>query len=147
MRERKLRSVLNWQGVLKQKGVKQTGVKQGPGVLTATVGSLLMKFCPTQTDFLADPRTTTEDYTALFTVVGRQGRAQTNLSTDFSKTETEHSTLLSFILRYRKTNRGTNFLSILPVGQNRFTVSTSNIILTFRSGAPSPEPNRRDHCQ
>jgi len=29
------------------------GVKQGLGVLTVPVGSLLMKFCPTSTDFLA----------------------------------------------------------------------------------------------
>jgi hypothetical protein len=29
MRERKLRSVVNWQGALKQKDVIQTGVKQG----------------------------------------------------------------------------------------------------------------------
>jgi hypothetical protein len=32
MRERKLRSSLNWQGTLKQKGVKQMAVKQGLGV-------------------------------------------------------------------------------------------------------------------
>jgi hypothetical protein len=41
-----IRSVLNWEGVLKQKGVNQ-----GLGVLTVLVGSLLMKFCPTSTDF------------------------------------------------------------------------------------------------
>jgi len=29
MRERNLRSGANWQGVLKQKGVKQTCIKQG----------------------------------------------------------------------------------------------------------------------
>jgi len=39
--------------VLKQKGVKQTGVKQGLGVFAVPVGSLLTKFCPTSTDFLA----------------------------------------------------------------------------------------------
>jgi hypothetical protein len=39
--------------VLKQKGVKQTGLKQGLGVFTVLVGSLLTKFCPTSTDFLA----------------------------------------------------------------------------------------------
>jgi hypothetical protein len=33
MRERKLRSSVNSQGALKRKGVKQTGVKQGLGVL------------------------------------------------------------------------------------------------------------------
>jgi hypothetical protein len=33
MRERKLRSGVNWHGALKQKGVKQTAVKQGMGVL------------------------------------------------------------------------------------------------------------------
>jgi hypothetical protein len=35
MREQKLRSGVNWQGVLKQikKSIKQTGVRQGLGVL------------------------------------------------------------------------------------------------------------------
>jgi hypothetical protein len=33
MRERTLRSDVNWQGTLKQKGVKQTDVKQGVVVL------------------------------------------------------------------------------------------------------------------
>ena len=33
---RKLRSVVNWQGALKQKDVKQTGVKQGLGVVKQT---------------------------------------------------------------------------------------------------------------
>jgi len=32
-KELKLRIVVNWQGALKQKGVKQTGVKQELGVL------------------------------------------------------------------------------------------------------------------
>jgi hypothetical protein len=32
MRERKLRSGVNWQGALKQNDVKQTGVQQGLGV-------------------------------------------------------------------------------------------------------------------
>ena len=35
-RERKLRSGVNWQGVLKQNGVKHTGVKRGLGALTKT---------------------------------------------------------------------------------------------------------------
>jgi hypothetical protein len=37
MRERKLGSGVNWEGVLKQKGVKQTGVKQGLGVVVVLV--------------------------------------------------------------------------------------------------------------
>jgi hypothetical protein len=32
MRERILRGGVNWQGALKQEGLKQTGVKQGLGV-------------------------------------------------------------------------------------------------------------------
>jgi hypothetical protein len=32
MKERKLRTGVNWQGAIKQKGVKQTGVKPGLGV-------------------------------------------------------------------------------------------------------------------
>ena len=35
MRESTFRTHINWQGALKQKGVKQTGLKQGLGVLTA----------------------------------------------------------------------------------------------------------------
>jgi hypothetical protein len=33
MREHKLRSGVNWQGALKQKDIKQTGIKQGLDVL------------------------------------------------------------------------------------------------------------------
>jgi len=33
MKEHKFRSGVNWHGVLKQKGIKQTGVKQGFDVL------------------------------------------------------------------------------------------------------------------
>jgi hypothetical protein len=36
MRECTFRTHLNWQGALKQKDVKQTGLKQGLGVLTAS---------------------------------------------------------------------------------------------------------------
>jgi hypothetical protein len=35
MRECKLRSAVNWQGALKQKGIQQTGIKQGLGVLVS----------------------------------------------------------------------------------------------------------------
>jgi hypothetical protein len=33
MRGHKFRSCVNWQGLLKQKGVKETSVKQGLGIL------------------------------------------------------------------------------------------------------------------
>jgi hypothetical protein len=52
--------------VIKHKGVKQTGVKQELGVLTVSVDSLLVKFCPTSTDFLAALVLNTEDYNAIF---------------------------------------------------------------------------------
>jgi hypothetical protein len=33
MRGHKLRSGVNWEVALKQKGIKQTGTKQGPGIV------------------------------------------------------------------------------------------------------------------
>jgi hypothetical protein len=45
---RKLRSGVNWQGVLKQKGIKRTGVKQGLPV-SSNLQSFLRQRCPTNT--------------------------------------------------------------------------------------------------
>jgi len=44
-RGRELRIYVNWQGALKQKGIKRTGVKQGLGVLEA----LILSFTQTLT--------------------------------------------------------------------------------------------------
>lgn len=43
MREHKLRTGVNWKGALKQKGIKQTGIKQGLGVFNSSIMILLLK--------------------------------------------------------------------------------------------------------
>jgi hypothetical protein len=43
MREHKLRRGINWKGALKQKGIKQTGIKQGLGVFNPSIMILPIK--------------------------------------------------------------------------------------------------------
>jgi hypothetical protein len=50
MRECKLRSGVNWQGELKQNVVKQTGVREGLGVIT-----IILNFCRTWRSFTHQP--------------------------------------------------------------------------------------------
>jgi hypothetical protein len=42
MRGHKLRSGVNWEGALGQKGIKQTGTTQGPGIMRSMLLLLLL---------------------------------------------------------------------------------------------------------
>jgi len=42
-REHKLRTVVPWKGALKQKGIKQTGMKQGLGLFNSSIMIFLLK--------------------------------------------------------------------------------------------------------
>jgi len=43
MREHKLRIGVYWKGALKQKGIKQTGIKQGLSVFNSSIMILLLR--------------------------------------------------------------------------------------------------------